>query len=456
LDSASLSIPSPEIPLRYRLLRGAVRCVLWFFSRKIRLLHGERLAEPNPAILVVNHPDSLIAALVLVAMLDRRLHCLLPSRSIDGFFRSMAARLFGMTSWDPASQGASALWNNSADALASRGIIALFADRSTVDEAESTKADELAARLVMDAVERNADQPCPAVYAVNWFRPFRSRHAGLIDIDGPVLPELPQSLDAERRAEAFGAVAAAIQEKLGENIFRFESSEVQRFQDDLEAVMREDLREDWSGRRDWKQSPDEYELSGMIKQWISRKNLTDPGRLAGWRQSVDAYREARRRCSLGQVQVETSGSWHESGLQASLAWIESVLGFPVAAFGLVNHLPAGLILFCSGLLGKPGKRDPKVEWLLRIFIVLSCYTAQVWLVNFWLGRAIAGYYALTLPVSGIYLWRYRWLFRHRTRALVLKAFLPARLARLRRDRKRMLKHMDREFRRDAESLGVAC
>jgi hypothetical protein len=78
----------------------------------------------------------------------------------------------------------------------------------------------------------------------------------------------------------------------------------------------------------------------------------------------------------------------------------------------MNHLiPVALLYFC-GL----AQRDLRVRteiWLARAFVVIVCYAAQIALVNSAFGRAAAGYYALTLPMSGAYLFRYGWLLKQR-------------------------------------------
>jgi len=136
------------------------------------------------------------------------------------------------------------------------------------------------------------------------------------------------------------------------------------------------------------------------------------------------------------------------------AWVETVLGFPVALYGLINHLPALVILSVSGLFRKSPRKDPKVEWLQRIFAVLSSYTLQIFVVNFWWGRAVAGAYALTLPVSGAYLWRYRWLIRHRAHVLVRKALRSVRLSRVARARESVLRRISREIEASTQSSSI--
>jgi hypothetical protein len=275
--------------------------------------------------------------------------------------------------------------------------------------------------------------------------------APLMCVDMPIashdfVPKVGEDLSA-----ASHHLAEEVENSIGENIFGLAGADLKQFSWELQELSREHLRQKWSRRPDWKQRPEELHLSGFARKWIAEQNRTDPARLVELRESLAAYRETRRRCSMGELIVETSGAWQASGPRVAAAWLETVLGFPVALYGLINHLPALIALSLGGLLRNSPKRDPKVEWLLRIFIVLSSYTLQVFLVHFWWGRAVAGYYTLTLPVSGAYLWRYRWLVRRRIHVLFRKALHSASSARVARARENILGRFSRELDRSARS-----
>jgi len=108
-----------------------------------------------------------------------------------------------------------------------------------------------------------------------------------------------------------------------------------------------------------------------------------------------------------------------------------------------------------GLLRKIGDKDPGQAWLLRALVVLGCYIVQVALCAKWWGRAAAGYYTLTLPVSGAFLWRYHWVLKARTRLLYLALRLPRQAEKLRRMRRAFLDELNRVRDAYVEALGVA-
>lgn len=448
-------VRSRDVPAAYRVARAIIRFGVWLFFPKLRLVHQEKLDQPRPTILLVTHQKSLAFALLLVAAADRQIHCLLPSGQMHGIFRKLAGRVLGMQTYDSLSEEQDSLLNPCLSILIDQGVIALFTERLPWNDGQRAPVADFAARLSLATTLPGQGVIQPILCPVHWFlRTERRGSEPLICIGGPIQaqPFLPRV--GEDVAEACRHLAETVENAMDANVFALTAPEAELFGRELEGLSREHLEEQWSRRPDWKQQVEDLRLSSFVKTWIKEQNRTDPAHLVELRESLKDYRRAHRQCSLGEDVIETSGSWQASAFRLAAAWVETVLGFPVALYGLLNHIPAGVVLSVSGLLKNSPKRDPKVEWLLRIFIVLSFYTAQVYLVHSLWGRATAGYYTLTLPVSGAYLWRYRWLGRHRTRVLVLKALLPARTARLLRRREKILGIFDREIECSPQSPGL--
>lgn len=438
--------------MTYRVLRAILRFGVWLFIPRFRPLNQEKLEQGGPAMLLITHPRSLPLALLLVAALERPVHCLLPARELRGIFRTLVGMLPGMRTYNSLPEEQDSLLTPCRSVLANEGVIALFGEQFERSDDQRAPVADFAARLSLESILSGQSVTQPAICPVHWF--LRTKRRGsepLMYVDGPieVRPFLPRI--GENVAEAPRRLAEVVQRAMGANVFALTETEAERFSQELQSLSREYLENQWSNRADWKQRLEDFKLSSFVRSWIDKQNRTDPARLVELREAMDSYRESRRRYSMGQLIIEHSGPWQTSSLNVAAAWVETVLGLPVAVYGLLNHIPAGGTLAASGLLKKSLKRDPKVEWLLRIFIVLSFYTIQIFLVHLEWGRAAAGYYALTLPASGAYLWRYDWLVRHRTRPLLLKALLPGRAMRLLRRRKKILETFDGEIERSPQS-----
>ena len=437
------------------MMRAVVRWGLRLFFLRPRVLNIERIEQPGPAILVIAHPRSLTAALLLVAALERQVYCLLPSTEFHGVFRKLAAWALGVQSCDFTAEEQEAWLNPCFGVLENQGAVALFAGETGQDGARNAAVAGFAARLTVEILLQGQSRMQPPLIPVHWL--LGTEHRGpvpLVYVDSPIdaqhfLPKVGEDL-----AEASLKLVETVRDAMDANIFGLTESELEHFNHELEALSREDLAEQWSQHSVWKQRPEELQLSSSARKWLDHQNRTDPAHLAELRENLLAYRESSRVYSLGEFVVETSGPWQRSASRVAMAWIETVAGFPVALYGLINHLPALAILSATGRLKSSPEKDPKVEWLLRIFIVLSCYTAQILFVHFWWGRAAAGYYTLTLPVSGAYLWRYRWLLRHRIHVLFRKVLHNFGSARLIRQRKEILAKFDLELEHSLQSPGA--
>jgi len=156
---------------------------------------------------------------------------------------------------------------------------------------------------------------------------------------------------------------------------------------------------------------------------------------------VGAYREAQRVGSLRQAEAERA-EWLKSGVLRVGTWFEVVLGAPSALYGVMNHLLILIVLGAAGLLKRRIGWPVALQWAIRTGVVLACYVAQIAGCARFLGRAAAGYYAVSLPLSGAYVWRYWWLLRNRGRLAFLAATMPVQTARLQRLRKQLLADLD--------------
>jgi hypothetical protein len=82
------------------------------------------------------------------------------------------------------------------------------------------------------------------------------------------------------------------------------------------------------------------------------------------------------------------------------------------------------------------------------------YILQIFLMAHWRGRAAAGYYAPTLPVSGAYLWRYVRLIRPRARLMFISLTIPGLTRKIKRLRHTLLEELDRTLTAFEERMTV--
>jgi hypothetical protein len=294
------------------------------------------------------------------------------------------------------------------------------------------------------------------LFPVYLFLPVGHTHTRelLIDIDQPEIAQDYISRAGDSGQDQIQELAKHLERRCQENSFRLQPADLAGFLGDLEQVFRDDLQEELRSQPAGKQKLDGFELSRFAVEWAEQMNYLHPGLLVSLLEPLAAWREARRLGTLHRLEVEGAGAWLNWRLGRGVVWLETVVGFALACYGLVNHLVAIALLYLTGLLEKRSGRGKIMAWLGRALVVLGCYGVEVFLVaRFW-GRRAAGYYAPTLPLSALYLWRYAWLLRHQTRIAALSFNLSAEDARTKRLRKLFLHEINQVLNQHAEMLAL--
>jgi len=293
-----------------------------------------------------------------------------------------------------------------------------------------------------------------AIVPVHLLIPFARFDEALIHFGEPVFPQDFLALPDCQLDQQATELARALSHVCQANPFALRQHDLVQLLADLAEILRCDLAEEWACRPDWKQTVEGFTLSRFLVEWAEETNRLDPDKLVTLRQALNAWREVRRRWSLETIQIDNA-TWTRSTLRRVLAWVESALGLPVACYGFLNHVLAGLLVSVTGVRQKAGKQVRPRQWATAAFLILVCYGGAIVLVNHWFGRSTAGYYAVTLPTSGLYLWRYAWLWRHRTRLLLQDLFAPLAERRLDRMRKELIARVGAARNAYADVLAVA-
>ncbi len=421
------------------------RLIRWWFAltrRKIRLLHAGDMASEGPALFAVSHPPGLLPALVLAMAMERPVHCLLPGSLARGVLARFLARRLGIILYEGEKPASEATLREAIGVLASGGALVVFADQNAARQGAPGTSASTAATLVGRAEAQMGRRV--SVYPVHLFLAESAAPSReiLIYIDSlMVRPEgQPEALSPDGEP---ADLAAALESRFQENAFQLRPADLEFFLSDLEEVLRTGLQEDWASRPDWKQDAEGFVLSRLVTEWVKQTNYLNPGQLVTLRKSLDDYRRLQRQCRLREMEVELADFPRPSGWRRIIVGFEMVMGLPIALYGLLNHWVIGLVLFLAGSFKRDNPRARTTEWTLRGAVTLGFYAVQIFLVAHGRGRAAAGYYAPTLPVSGAYLWRYVALVQPQARVLFISLTIPALTKKIDRLRHALLEELDR-------------
>jgi hypothetical protein len=437
--------------MRYLCFRALLRAGFALAFRSLRILEIERMPD-GPTVLLMAGRVRLMDCLMVVAGLEPTVQCWLQAELLKGWVARLLAWGLGVAVVGPAEGELSAAPAACFEALSRRASVLVGGNPAGAESTRAFPAATLAAALALQAEAATGGQLGISVVPVHTLRPLSWRGDAFVYLGDPVFAE---DYGAER-GEALSIQASRLQTALAagcqRNPFSLPAGSVQHFLASLADLLREDVEEQWAGRREWQQTVEGFRLSEFVEDWCQETNLLDPAVLARLCQAMDAYDRLRRGYWLDQFERE-GGVWFRSGLRRMLAAVESLAGFPLALYGLVNHFLALTVLAAAGLLGNRDRREP-AAWAARALIVLGFYAAQIAGIEHALGRSAAGYYAPTLPLSGIYLWRYVRRLRRPGRGFTAGAWPWTGEWSLRRARQRILAQVNQHRDAYADWLGV--
>jgi len=417
---------------------------------KIRLLRDESLSPTGPLLLVVNGAPSFIHAAAMAATWARPIRFVLPEDTCKGFWPRRLAPRLGIILHGPSKADRKAALVMAREALGRGEAVALFAvtepSRSEMLSTSCYAVAQLAAKAISGAGSGLTVVPIHALSS------YGAEAAGeVLLVVGSPLPAR-ELLGGASSESSLRNLAGALEDQLAQTPFRSEERDLRFFLSDLEKVLLVDLEEEWASKPDWKQRTDGMELSRFMVEFAEDMNARDPAELAGLRLELERYREELRRASLIAAELEAAQGWLASPARRTLYWLEAVLSAPIAFYGFVNHLIPIVLLAPRNLVRRLAGKDPGHAWLLRALVILGTYFLQVSLCARWWGRAAAGYYTLTLPLSGLVFWRFSRLTRSRIRLLILARSLERRRERIRGLRTRFIERLNRVRDRFAEEF----
>lgn len=448
-DSDPPEFPLPRASSRYLLFRGALRIWLALIFRRIRLLQSQHAPSSGPMLLVINHPASFFDALLLLATMERPVRCLLQANLIRGPLGRLLAWGLEMLPIEADEQQTDMVEDATA-LLREGGAVMVFAEERLTTEATRPWMSIAIAECALSDTGARAAGHLLKIVPVHLFLPVAPSQSSelLIQLAAPI-----PTMGAGGKESSRLALETALRFAFHRNPFRLQPDNLETFMEDVQAILLEELQEEWAARPNWKQKAEGFVLSSYITGMVKSLNETHPGRLVGLREALDSLAEKRRQLALRQFKLETAGKWMQSPVRKLAAWLEAIAGFPVALYGAINHLLIAVVLSWLGLLRR-GWEAPPGDWIGRTITVVCCYAAQVALVARLTGRAGAGYYLLSLIISGAYMVRYAWLYRHRAGILLGGVTMASQWERLARQRKELVEGLNLARDRYAESRNM--
>lgn len=387
-----------------RLLQALARLVLRVFFRRLEIEGREQVPADRPALVVANHVNSLIDAVLLVAALPRmprflakstlwEMKPLLPFLKLGGVIPVYRRQDEGVDHSKNAETFA-----RSHETLAAGGMIALFPEGKSHNEPELQPLKTGAARIVLETEERFGPlgvRLVPAGLVFDAKESFRSR--ALVRFGEAIVPEPPFAGEDPEDFERVRRLTARIDEGLRRVTPNYGSWAEARLLEravDLWAVPESKL----PARA---RLSDRVPLRSVFHQGFRKLREEYPEPVARVEDSVRRYDELLATCGLRDDQVAASYPPH---LVARYLWhtfLLLLLRLPAAIVGtLLNWLPYRIPGWVAARVATEPDMRSSYKLFTAVFVFPLFWTLETALAWHYLGPWAALATLVLAPSSG--------------------------------------------------------
>jgi glycerol-3-phosphate O-acyltransferase/dihydroxyacetone phosphate acyltransferase len=350
------------------ILTRLLRAILRVFFRRFEVAGRDHVPPAGPVLFVLNHPNALVDAAVLLAHAGRAVSFLakepLFRMPVLGFFvRAMDS----IPVWRRMDQADTA--KNQATFAAARGLlarggsIALFPEGTSHSEARLKPFRTGAARIALGAAGTIGLTIVPAGLFYTDKTRFRSR---ALLCFGPPLTVLPTGLetDGEPPAPAVRDLTTQLEEAMAGLTVQADHHEALAL-----AELAERLVVTSGASRPG--LVDRLELRRRLVAGYARLRETDPARLEAIRSAVGRYEAMLRQADLTPELLPASGFRAGVVLRVTAkAMLLLVVLLPLAVAGTVIHAPVWLLI---SVVARRFERSPDVVATVKALAGIVCY-----------------------------------------------------------------------------------
>jgi glycerol-3-phosphate O-acyltransferase/dihydroxyacetone phosphate acyltransferase len=405
--------------IAYRLLRALGRLALQWFYREIEVVGIERLPVEGPVLLASNHPNALVDALVVGCTLSRPVVLTAKATLLENPLTRMLLRTAGVVPLrrvsDAVRPGGDGKLNpaRNADAFATvldvleaGGVVLLFPEgKSHSDPALAPLKTGLARIATMARVERGLVSVPIIPIGLTFEQKWEPRSRVLMHLGPPIMVGA-----GDHEPNDVATLTRRVDAALRAVTLNFRSTEEAYRVLSISTIIAELLDEFRPLHRPDPPLENQVRVAHRIAGIIPRLSGIDPdvrprierflARLANFERVIEA-----NGITASDVQMSsgaTAGVW----FVIREVLIAAVAG-PFALWGRINHWVPLRIARSLALKMSRTQDEPATNTIVAgLVLVLAFYVSQVSIVAWWLGWAVAMLYAVSLPLSATWDFRY--------------------------------------------------
>jgi glycerol-3-phosphate O-acyltransferase / dihydroxyacetone phosphate acyltransferase len=444
--------------ISYAVVCSLARVLLGLFYERIDVVGAERVPPTGPLIVAANHHNSLVDAMLLLAVVPRRLRTLANAPLFRNPLLGPLLRLLGAlpvhrrqeAGDDPARNAT--LFAATTATLGAGGAILIFPEGRTQPEPVLLTLRTGAARMLLAAEQGSAAASTtllPVGLVFHEPGTFRTGRA-LVMIGMPVPAEDARALAAAGSPEeAARLLTERLTEALRAQIVEADDRDTLRLLGLVEELWNEETgtrHGDETARVAWLQR-----VMGTYRLALVR----EPSRIAGFRKELEEFTGDMERAGLAARQLSREYSPWVVARHALHEGLSLLLGAPLALLGIAAHvIPYVLTGWAVRWLDRTAEEEATDKIAAGLILYPLAWAAEAWCVLHLCGGVGLGVFLVALLPTGFFAlaWRER-LDRVGGEARAFVHFLNDRdLPRRLRERRRALATELRALARSAPEL----
>lgn len=411
----------------YRILRTIGRLALRWYYRDIEVLGLERIPKSGPALLASNHPNALVDALVIACTLRRPVTLTAKATLLDHAITRALLRMVGVVPLHRVADAVQADRPDPArnvraftavlDVLSRGGLVLVFPEgKSHTDSALAPLRTGIARMAVMARANRNLDVPIIPI-GLTFERKWEPRSRVLMHVGVPITvgrlePDVPNGV-----APIMHAVLAGLREVT----LNFRTTDEARRVLSVSTTLAEVLDEFRPLHTPDPPLVESVRLAQRINTVVPQLAGLHPNvavRVDRFLTRFDEFEALTRNNGIAASDVQMTTKFRSGVWFAIRELCIGAVAGPLAIWGRVNHWAP--LRIARSLASKRSRApdEPAMNTIVAGLVLVLLFCAiQIAIVARWVGWLAAVAYAISLPLSAT--WDFRYTDRvHRATARV--------------------------------------
>lgn len=398
----------------YAFLRLVIQITIGVYFKEVVVRNSDKIPKDAPLIIVPNHPSSYMDALVVGSLVKRKLFFLTRGESFDTRFSRWLLNLLHMIPIYRRDKTPEMMNKNEEvfqrcfQLLAKHGSFLIFPEGLSKTEPRLRKLKTGAARIALGAEAENSFKLGVKILPIglNYTDPHKFRSELFINIAQPIEVSDFKKVYLDDTMKGARALTEHIRDRLEEHTILIENEENDELVSQIEKIYKAKLlKEEGIETQDKDRS---FLLSKDIVEAVSYFQQNDPKFISKVRRKINKYLK-----DLGKLNLKDeilSGNTGKQGLILSsvLPLLYLIVGFPFYLYGLINnYVPFKVPDIIVKLLSARPDFIGSVYMTSGILTFLIFYSLQVFTISsIFHSTLITFLYALSLPLSGFFTFRY--------------------------------------------------